>query len=348
MVLWLFFGRTVAGKALRATAVNRLGARLVGIRPAVAGTLAFLLASLLAAVSGMLIGPINDAGYYDSGFLIGLKAFVGAIIGGLVSYPGAAVGCAVRRPARELRGVLDSPFKEVVVFALLVPVLLWRSLFTGHEEEARTRSDRADCSPRGARLPPAVLALLPALLGGFGVTLLNYIGISALVGARPGAADRRRRPDLVRPGRLRRHRRLRHRLGDHRAGTVSPWLGLVLALARDRAVALLLGAVDAAASRPFPAALHHRLGAVAVFPVRQYRRAGRHSGISGIPPISLGSWSLSSARASYYLIWAHAAGWPCCWPRNLLDSRQGRAIRALRGGAIMAESLGIDTFRDRG
>ena len=61
------------------------------------GTLAFLLASLLGAISGILIGPVTTL-YYDSGFIIGLKAFVGAIIGGLVSYPGTAIGAILDRP----------------------------------------------------------------------------------------------------------------------------------------------------------------------------------------------------------------------------------------------------------
>src|SRR6478752_1083188 len=89
--LYVFFGRTLHGKALRATAVNRIGARLVGISPSFAGALTFVLAGMLCAFCGVLIGPITTI-YYDSGFLISLKGFVGAIIGGLVSYPLAAAG----------------------------------------------------------------------------------------------------------------------------------------------------------------------------------------------------------------------------------------------------------------
>src|SRR6185312_2589410 len=89
--LYLFSGRTLYGKALHATAVNRIGARLVGISPSFAGTLTFMLAALLCAFSGVLIGPITTV-YYDSGFLVSLKGFVGAIIGGMSSYPLAAAG----------------------------------------------------------------------------------------------------------------------------------------------------------------------------------------------------------------------------------------------------------------
>ncbi|MFI4887187.1 MAG: branched-chain amino acid ABC transporter permease [Burkholderiales bacterium] len=132
--LYLFFGRTLYGKALRATAVNRVGARLVGISPNFAGSLTFVLAALLCAFSGVLIGPITTV-YYDSGFLVSLKGFVGAIIGGLVSYPLAAAGALLVGLLESFSSFWASAFKEVIVFTLIIPVLLWRSLTTHHHEE---------------------------------------------------------------------------------------------------------------------------------------------------------------------------------------------------------------------
>ncbi|MDE2576490.1 MAG: branched-chain amino acid ABC transporter permease [Rhodospirillales bacterium] len=126
LALFLFFGRSLTGRALRATAVNRVGARLVGIRPGVAGVSAFLLASALAAMSGLLIGPVTTL-YFDSGFVIGLKAFVGAIIGGLASYPGAVLGALFVAQLESFTAFWSSAFKEVAVFAVLVPVLVVRS-----------------------------------------------------------------------------------------------------------------------------------------------------------------------------------------------------------------------------
>src|SRR5882724_5939759 len=67
-LLFLYFEFTIQGKALRATAINRIGARLVGIRPAATGTVAYLLASLLAGISGVLIAPVTTI-FYESGFL---------------------------------------------------------------------------------------------------------------------------------------------------------------------------------------------------------------------------------------------------------------------------------------
>jgi branched-chain amino acid transport system permease protein len=133
--LALFFGRTLPGKALRATALNRVGARLCGVSPNLAGALTFTLAALLCAFSGILVGPITTV-YYDSGFLVSLKGFVGAIIGGLVSYPLAAAGALLVGLLEAFASFWASGFKEVIVFTLIIPVLLWRSLTTRHHEEA--------------------------------------------------------------------------------------------------------------------------------------------------------------------------------------------------------------------
>jgi branched-chain amino acid transport system permease protein len=132
--LYLFFGRSLYGKALRATALNRVGARLVGVSPTLAGALTFTLATLLCAFSGVLIGPITTL-YYDSGFLVSLKGFVGAIIGGLVSYPLAAAGALLVGQIESFAAFWASGFKEVIVFTLIIPVLLWRSLTTDHHDE---------------------------------------------------------------------------------------------------------------------------------------------------------------------------------------------------------------------
>ena len=192
--LYFFFGRTLYGKALRATALNRVGARLVGIAPDLAGALTFTLAALLCAFSGVLIGPITTV-YYDSGFLVSLKGFVGAIIGGLVSYPLAAAGALLVGLLESFASFWASAFKEVIVFTLIIPVLLWRSLTTHHhEEEERMR--------RGARLPYGALGLLGFVVG----ARRHAAGRAAVLGharqlhrplqhrrAGARAADRRRR-----------------------------------------------------------------------------------------------------------------------------------------------------------
>ena len=139
-LFFLAFERTVAGKALRATAINRIGARLVGIRPARTALLAYVCASLLAGLIGILVAPVTTM-YYDSGFLIGLKAFVAAIIGGLVSYPLTALGAIAVGVVESFASFWSGALKDVIVFSLLIPVLLLRSFFSAHPDEEEEEID---------------------------------------------------------------------------------------------------------------------------------------------------------------------------------------------------------------
>ena len=134
LLLAWFFSRTLYGKALRAVAFNRNGARLVGISPHLAGTFSFALAAAIGCLSGVLIGPITTV-YYDSGFLIGLKGFVGAIVGGMASYPLAAFGALMVGLLESYSSFWLSGYKDVIVFAAIIPILLWRSLASVHYEE---------------------------------------------------------------------------------------------------------------------------------------------------------------------------------------------------------------------
>src|SRR5947207_757685 len=117
-------------------AVNRLGARVVGIRTTLSGQIAFLLASVIGAISGILIVPITTL-YYDTGFLIGLKGFIAAIIGGLVSYPLTAVAALMVGTVEAFSSFYASNFKEVIVFTLIIPVLVLGSLAAPAVEEEK-------------------------------------------------------------------------------------------------------------------------------------------------------------------------------------------------------------------
>jgi len=134
VALWLFFGKTLYGRALRATAVNRRGARLVGISTNMSGSLTFTLAASIGALSGMLIAPVTTI-YYDTGFIIGLKGFVAAIVGGLASYPITALGALFVGILEAFSSFWASAYKEVIVFTLIIPVLLWRSFGALHLDE---------------------------------------------------------------------------------------------------------------------------------------------------------------------------------------------------------------------
>lgn len=134
VMLWLYFERSLRGKALRAIAVNRTGARLMGISSQASGQFTFTLAAFIGALSGLLIGPTTTV-FYDSGFLIGLKGFVAAVAAGLASYPGALIAALFVGVIEAFGSFWASAFKEVIVFTLILPVLLFRSLRSKHTDE---------------------------------------------------------------------------------------------------------------------------------------------------------------------------------------------------------------------
>ncbi len=132
--LWFFFEHSMLGKALRATAINRLGARLVGIPTRATGRIAFALAAAIGALSGTLIGSLTTISY-DSGFIISLKGFVAAIAAGLASYPVTVVAAIGVGVLESFAAFFASAYKEVIVFSLIIPLLIWRSLVTAHHDE---------------------------------------------------------------------------------------------------------------------------------------------------------------------------------------------------------------------
>ncbi|MDR7269415.1 branched-chain amino acid transport system permease protein [Pelomonas saccharophila] len=134
VALFVFFERTLTGKALRATSVNRTGARLMGISGDAAGSQTFTMAAFIGALSGLLISPSTTI-YYDTGFLIGLKGFVAAVFGGLASFPMALAGALGVGLIESFGSFWASAFKEVIVFTVILPVLLWRSFVDPHHEE---------------------------------------------------------------------------------------------------------------------------------------------------------------------------------------------------------------------
>ena len=126
----------------------------------------------------------------------------------------------------------------------------------------------------------------------------------------------------------------------------SPWLGLLFALALTGIVAALLGAITLRLGGHFLPLGTIAWGLSIYFLFGNLETLGRNNGIGEVPPITIGSLSLAPNDAIYYLIWG-VLGVATILIANLLDSREGRAIRSLRGGVMMVESLGISVFRIR-
>ncbi|HSI60221.1 MAG TPA: branched-chain amino acid ABC transporter ATP-binding protein/permease [Ideonella sp.] len=125
---------------------------------------------------------------------------------------------------------------------------------------------------------------------------------------------------------------------------VSPWLTLFIGLALAVVVALVLGAITLRMSGHYLPLATICWGLALNYTMANMEFLGKYDGLLGVPPISLFGVSLGDGRGIYVLIWLIALG-AAIAVTNLLDSRPGRAIRALHSGSTMAEAMGISTFR---
>lgn len=124
-VIWAY-EHTLLGKSMRACAEQPIAARLVGISPRKATMLAFGVAGLVGAIAGIIGSPIYFSSW-DYGLALGLKGFVAATLGGLVSLRVALVGGVVLGILENLvAGYIDSGYRDAVAFLVLLLVLLVR------------------------------------------------------------------------------------------------------------------------------------------------------------------------------------------------------------------------------
>jgi branched-chain amino acid transport system permease protein len=191
----------------------------------------------------------------------------------------------------------------------------------------------------------AFIVAAPAVFGSFTITLMNYIGIYAL--AALGLVLLTGVGGLTSFGQA-------AFVGIGAYATAwytsvhggSPWIGLLLALVFTGLVATVLGAATLRLGGHFLPLSTIAWGIAIYFLFGNIDALGRYSGLSGIPAITIGPISLAGNTAMYFFIWG-LLGIVALLCRNLLDSRKGRAIRSLRGGIAMVESLAIDFFRMR-
>ncbi|MHB1668588.1 MAG: branched-chain amino acid ABC transporter ATP-binding protein/permease [Thiomonas sp.] len=193
--------------------------------------------------------------------------------------------------------------------------------------------------------PPALLVIAlmaaPWVLGSYGLTLLNYIGLATVVVL--GLVLLTGVGGLVSFGQA-----AFVGMGAYTTAYLStvmhidPWLGLAAALVLTTIAALVLGWVTLRMSGHYLPLSTLAWGLSIYLVFGNIQAIGGQTGITGIPSLSLFGWRIESARQFYYLIWfvVLAIVWTV---HNMLDSREGRAMRALKGGALMAEAMGINT-----
>lgn len=201
-----------------------------------------------------------------------------------------------------------------------------------------------------------VLAVVWPLLPPFTVTLFNYIGLYALVAiglvilTGVGGITSFGQAAFVGLGAyatawICTSPVVAQTLSVLPTGTL-PWIGLILGLVVTALVAWILGAVTLPLSGHFLALGTLAWGLSLYYIFGNLEMLGGFTGIPGVMPLSLGSHELTSPRLFGVLIWVVLLVAVWCL-HNLLDSREGRAIRALKTGRVMAESMGVDTSRQR-
>ncbi len=135
VAFYLLLNRTLVGKALKAAAINRRAAALVGIDARTMSMISFGLAAAMGAIGGIVIAPISYASY-DMGVMLGLKGFVAAAMGGFTGVWGVFLGGLGLGLAESLAaGYISSAYKDAIALVFLFAVLLIRSrrLLAGEE-----------------------------------------------------------------------------------------------------------------------------------------------------------------------------------------------------------------------
>ena len=141
IALELFVTRTQYGRAMRAVAIDKDMCELMGINVPVVIGVTFFIGSALAAAAGTMAGAYYGSIWYFMGFLIGLKAFTAAVIGGIGSIPGAMLGGLVlgllEAFGTQIPGI-GSEWKDVFSFAVLILVLVFKPTgLLGQSEQER-------------------------------------------------------------------------------------------------------------------------------------------------------------------------------------------------------------------
>ena len=122
-LLHLFFQKTITGKAMRAVSCNKKAAQIVGININKIVFLSFVIGGFLGALAGIIIAPITSTSY-DVGFMLGLKGFAAAILGGYGSMTGSIIGGVLLGLLESLgAGLISSEYKDVIAFVILILVI---------------------------------------------------------------------------------------------------------------------------------------------------------------------------------------------------------------------------------
>jgi branched-chain amino acid transport system permease protein len=349
--------RTSIGKALRATAENRIAARIVGVPTDRMILLSFMAAAVLGVIAGAVIAPLTqlDFGTMTSYTTQGLIAVT---LGGLGTIFGSVAGGLVLGIVQALvSGYVSSLFSTAISLLVLITIIVLRP----QGILGRIRGIRADVAERASwRIySPPKLPRRWALVGGAAIVVLMFLGPAFL-----GPGDMRAANitgcfcltiiglDLLTgiAGQVSLGQVAFMAVGGYVYGIltvrhgVAPLVALLVGIVGSALVAAVLGAVSTRLRGLYLAIVTLAFGILVESVANGLDVTGGPSGLVGVPVFSVGGFSFDTDARFYYLIWG-LVGLALLLVANLVRSGRGRILRAMNGDDVGARSLGLRTPR---
>lgn len=354
----LLLAKTELGRALRACAENQTAASLVGIDVSKMILLSFCLATLIAAVAGVVVAPTTTL-QFDTGRLFTISGFVAVVIGGISSFPGAILGGLLLGLTTQLTtAYVSSLFANAITLLILLIVLIWRPSGLIKAKVTRRQDVREEARVWGhvvrLPLPTALVASAAALAAALavpfvvtsdgvmsGITIaailfIALIGLDILMGYTGQVS-------LGQAGFM--------AIGGYTSGyltinyDIPPVLSILAGIVLSLAFALILSLVTLRLRGLYLALATLAFGLlVDSCTIGFIDFTGGPSGLVGIPPFSIGTYEFSSPRAMYYLVLGIDVVL-LLLAFGAIRSGFGRAVRAIRTDQMAAAALGIDTVR---
>jgi branched-chain amino acid transport system permease protein len=358
VALWFLIAKTKLGKGLRACAENPAAASLMGIDVPRMTLLSFGLATLIAAIAGVIVAPTTSL-QFDTGRLFTISGFVAAAIGGIASFPGAVIGGLFLGLVTQLStAYISSLFSTAISLLILLVVLIWRPQGLIRTGVARRQDTREEVKAAGhaAKLPAylgwplAALAVVVAVLVPLVVTdngimsglviaailFMTLMGLDVLMGYAGQVS-------LGQAGFM--------AIGGYTSGylainyDVAPLLAILAGIAVSLVCALVLSVVTLRLRGLYLALATLAFGLlVDSCAVSFLDITGGPSGLVGIPSFSVAGFTFASPRAMYYVVLALDVI-ILIGLSGAMRSGFGRALKAIRSDQMAAAALGINTVR---